>query len=234
MGMEGAHQIDASMGALRMMYKLGVRYMTLTHTCNNPVADSCANECSDPVDCRVGQCAPDHVCTEPQTVGVTPFGSKVLKEMNRLGMLIDLSHVTPQAMRKAISESRAPVIFSHSAAFALCDNDRNVPTDVLELLPHQDGVVMVTFVDSFVACGKANATLDTVADHIDYIVRGKCPSWRSDCNPGAVFKGIGASHVGYGSDFDGAAMPRNLETPARFVNLTAELFRYLIRVYCSC
>lgn len=124
-GVEGGHSIDASLSVLRMFYDVGVRYLTLTHTCHTAWADSC------------GPQAPIHN-------GLTEFGVGVIKEMNRLGMLVDLSHVSHQSMRQAINVSLAPVIFSHSSAYSLCKTPRNVPDDVIESLMEKDGVVMVS------------------------------------------------------------------------------------------
>ena len=125
-GMEGGHSIDSSLGALRMFHRLGARYMTLTHSKNTPWADSATDK--------------------PALNGLSPFGEQVVREMNWLGMLVDLSHVSPDTMKDAIAVSEAPVIFSHSSARALNDVPRNVPDDVLQLLPKNGGVVMVTFV----------------------------------------------------------------------------------------
>lgn len=128
-GMEGGHSIDGSLAMLRMTYVLGARYMTLTHTKNVPWADS-AND-------------------EPRNHGLSSFGEQVVLEMNRLGMLVDLSHVSPDTMRSAIKISKAPVIFSHSCARALCDDPRNVPDDVLKMVATNNGIVMVTFFPQF-------------------------------------------------------------------------------------
>jgi membrane dipeptidase len=125
-GMEGGHSIDSSLGALRMMYRLGARYMTLTHSLNTPWADSSTDT--------------------PAHGGLTPFGEEVVGEMNRLGMLVDLSHVSPDTMADALRVTRAPVIFSHSSAKAIANVPRNVPDDILAQMPQNGGVVMVTFV----------------------------------------------------------------------------------------
>ncbi|WP_205481225.1 dipeptidase [Sphingomonas arenae] len=130
-GMEGAHQIGDSMAALRRFHDLGVRYMTLTHTKTNTVADSGTDE--------------------PQHQGLSPFGQEVVKEMNRLGMLVDLSHVSPETAIAAIQLSRAPVIFSHSNAKSIADHPRNVPADVLRQLAFNRGVVMVNFYPVFLS-----------------------------------------------------------------------------------
>ena len=223
-GMEGGHSIDGSLQALRMMYRLGARYMTLTHSLNVPWADSATDE--------------------PKAGGLTPFGETVVSEMNYLGMLVDLSHVSPDTMRDAIRVSEAPVIFSHSSAKALCRVARNVPDEILALLPKNGGVVMVTFVPGFVsqaiadwnakirdqrtkwqdeiadeaarkaaeaAWRKANpepkATIATVADHIDHIR-----------------KVAGIDHVGIGGDFDGIDYgPDGLENVSKYPDLVAEL-----------
>ena len=130
-GMEGGHSIDNSLGVLRQLYDAGARYMTITHSKNVDWADSATD-------------APKHG-------GLTKFGEEVIREMNRLGMLVDLSHVSPDTMKDAMAVSEAPVIFSHSSARALDAHPRNVPDDVLRLLPQDGGVVMVTFVPSFVS-----------------------------------------------------------------------------------
>ena len=130
-GMEGGHSIDNSLGALRMFHRLGARYMTLTHSKNTPWADSATDK--------------------PALNGLSPFGEQVVREMNWLGMLVDLSHVSPDTMKDAIAVSEAPVIFSHSSARAVNDVPRNVPDDVLQLLPKNGGVVMVTFVPGFLS-----------------------------------------------------------------------------------
>jgi membrane dipeptidase len=180
-GIEGAHQIDGSLSSLRMMYLLGTRYMTLTHVCHTAWADSAA--------------------LAPIYGGLTPFGEIAIKEMNRLGMMVDLSHVSEDVMRHALRISEAPIIFSHSSAKAVCGHVRNVPDDILDLVKENGGVVMINFSADFIACGPDGedngsiATIETVADHIMHI--------RSR---------IGPNHIGLGSDFDGIAkVPVGLE-----------------------
>jgi membrane dipeptidase len=215
-GMEGGHSIDSSLAVLRMFYRLGARYMTLTHSSNTPWADSSTDT--------------------PALGGLSEFGSDVVREMNRLGMIVDLSHVSADTMHDALDVAEAPVIFSHSAARALCDHPRDVPDDVLQRLPDNGGVVMVTFVPSFVsqevrdyerrrdaerkrvgeehgmeAWDQANpaprATLQQVADHIDHIKEV-----------------AGIDHIGIGSDFDGiTSVPVGLEDVSKYVDLTREL-----------
>jgi len=220
-GIEGGHQIDGSVGALRMMYLIGARYMTLTHNCNNEIADAASGGCANDVDCRAGTCV-NGACTLPQTIGVSPFGIKVIHEMNRLGMLVDLSHVSPNAMRVALNVTKAPVIFSHSSAYALCAHVRNVPDDVLLKVRENGGIVMIAFLNSFISCVETSANLSQVVDHIDYIIKGICPNWKPNCSNG--FPGIGVDYVGYGSDFDGATyFPTGLKDVGDFINLTAEL-----------
>jgi membrane dipeptidase len=226
-GMEGGHSIDNSLADLRMFYRLGARYMTLTHTANTPWADSANGP------------AEHH--------GLTPFGEAVVKEMNWLGMLVDLSHVSPETMASALKVAQAPVIFSHSDARALNDHIRNVPDDILQLLPKNGGVVMVTFVPGFVS-PKVNAwnkerqtaedankllypndparvkalmskwdattpmpqaTIAEVADHVDHIR-----------------KIAGIDHIGIGSDFDGITQTiPGLEDVSKYPALTAELLK---------
>jgi membrane dipeptidase len=149
-GMEGGHSLDGSFGALRQFYATGARYLTLTHTCNNEIGDSSANGCADNNDCRKGTCV-SGTCSEIQTAGITEFGKETIREMNRLGMFVDLSHVSPTAMKVALEVTRAPVIFSHSSAKALCPVERNVPNEILLKVQENGGVVMVTFVPSFVS-----------------------------------------------------------------------------------
>jgi membrane dipeptidase len=187
-GMEGGHSIDNSLATLRMFYAAGARYMTLTHSTNIRWADSGTDM--------------------PKVAGLSKFGEEVVREMNRLGMLVDLSHTSADAMRDAIRVSEAPVIFSHSDARALNDHGRNVPDDVLQLVRRNGGVVMVTFVPGFLT-STGKATLADVANHMDH-----------------VRKVAGADHVGIGSDFDGIeTVPVGLEDVSKYPALTAELLR---------
>ncbi|MGE3803153.1 MAG: dipeptidase, partial [Gemmataceae bacterium] len=128
-GVEGGHSIDNSLGVLRILHQLGVRYMTLTHTETLDWADSATDE--------------------PRSKGLSEFGAQVIAEMNRLGMLVDISHVSVDTMKDALRLSKAPVIASHSSAFALCEHPRNVPDEVLKLLPRNGGVIMVNFYPGF-------------------------------------------------------------------------------------
>ncbi|HYJ74826.1 MAG TPA: dipeptidase, partial [Kineosporiaceae bacterium] len=139
-GMEGGHSIGESLGALRMLYALGARYMTLTHNDNTRWADSATDE--------------------PVHGGLTAFGREVVAEMNRIGMLVDLSHVAPATMQAALDVVRAPVIFSHSSARALCDHPRNVPDEILAQLAANGGVCMVAFVPGFVVQAAADWMLE--------------------------------------------------------------------------
>jgi len=187
-GMEGGHSIDDSLAALRMFHAAGARYMTLTHGTNLRWADSGTDK--------------------PRSGGLSRFGEEVVREMNHLGMIVDLSHTSSETMEDAIRVSEAPVIFSHSDARALRDHGRNVPDNVLRLLPKNGGVVMVTFVPNFlVRDGKA--TLTDVANHMDH-----------------VRKVAGPDHVGIGGDFDGiTTVPVGLEDVSKYPALTAELLR---------
>ena len=186
-GVEGGHAIDSSLGTLRQLYQLGARYMTLTHTCDTPWA---------------------HSCVDPTPLGLNDFGVRVVHEMNRLGMLVDISHVSNYTMSDVLDVSKAPVIFSHSSAYTLCANPRNVPDNILMRMPQNDGIVMVNFFPYFISCS-ANASYLQVADHIDHIV-----------------KVAGVDHVGIGSDFDGIpVVPVGLEDVSKYPNLFAELIR---------
>ncbi len=225
MGAEGGHSIANSLGTLRGLYALGVRYMTLTHNDNNDWADSATDQ--------------------PNVGGLSAFGHEVVREMNRLGMLVDLSHVAATTMRDALDTSTAPVIFSHSSSRAVCDHPRNIPDDVLERLPANGGMAMVTFVPKFVlqaavdwtAAADANlrahgfhhldttaeamkvhrafeegnprpvATVSTVADHLDH-----------------MREVAGIDHLGIGGDYDGTAFtPDGLDDVSGYPNLLAEL-----------
>jgi membrane dipeptidase len=187
-GMEGGYSIDNSLATLRMFNALGARYMTLTHSTNIAWADSGTDTA------KAG--------------GLTKFGEEVVREMNRLGMLVDLSHTSPGTMEDAIRVSEAPVIFSHSDARAVHEHGRNVPDNVLALLPKNGGIVMVTFVPGFLT-GEPKATLAHVADHMDHIR-----------------KTAGADHVGIGGDFDGfTGPPAGLEDVSKYPGLIAELLR---------
>jgi membrane dipeptidase len=204
-GMEGGHSIDDSLPTLRMFYALGARYMTLTHNGNLRWADAAADK--------------------PGVGGLSKFGEEVIREMNRLGMLVDLSHVSADTMEDALRVSEAPVIFSHSSARALCNVPRNVPDNVLQLTAKNGGVVMVTFVPGFISQAVADfdakpeaerkgqtppiATLAQVADHIDHIR-----------------KVAGIDHIGLGGDFDGITqVVAGLEDVSKYPDLTAELLK---------
>lgn len=204
-GMEGGHSIDNSLGILRMTYALGARYMTLTHTKNTDWADSCADK--------------------PQHHGLTSFGEKVVLEMNRLGMLVDLSHVSDETMLAALKVSKAPVIFSHSSARMICNNPRNVPDDILKLTAANGGVVMVCFMPGFVVqresadldeWEKENERLKKLFPHDSGKVEQEMAAWRKahpEPRRGTILdvanhidhirKVAGIGHIGLGSDFDG-------------------------------
>ena len=188
MGMEGGHAIENSLGALRAFYDLGVRYMTLTHNGTLDWADA-AND-------------------EHRHGGLTEFGREVVREMNRMGMLVDLSHTSPETMNDALDVAEAPVIWSHADARGVRDHPRNVPDQVLRRLPDNGGVVMVTFVPSFLT-ENDEATLGDVADHIEHVVEL-----------------AGIQHVGIGGDFDGiSSTPVGLEDVSTYPALFLELAR---------
>jgi membrane dipeptidase len=224
LGAEGGHSIASSMGTLRALHALGVRYLTLTHNRNVPWADSATDK--------------------PAAGGLTAFGREVVREMQRLGMLVDLSHVSAGTMNDAIDAAEAPIIFSHSSARAICDHPRNVPDDVLARLPRNGGVCMVTFVPAFVsqACRdwerefaaemerrgldptnmasrdqqkdewaaghpRPSATLAEVANHIEH-----------------VREVAGSDHIGIGGDYDGTdQLPDGLADVSCYPALFTEL-----------
>ncbi|XP_055061345.1 dipeptidase 2 [Misgurnus anguillicaudatus] len=188
---EGGHTIDSSLPALRMFYQLGVRSMALTHTCNTPWAESSSKL---------------YQFYQRKNNSLTEFGKAVVSEMNRLGMLVDLSHSSWETARAVLKHSAAPVIFSHSSAYAVCNNIRNVPDDLLMLLKTNGGLIMVNFYSSFVACSN-EANVSMVADHFDHIKRV-----------------IGAESIGIGADFDGAlGFPRDLDDVSKYPALISEL-----------
>ncbi len=226
-GMEGGHSIDSSMAALRMMFALGARYMTLTHSRNTPWADAATDT--------------------PAHGGLTPFGEAIVHEMNRLGMLVDLSHVSAETMADALRVAKAPVIFSHSSARALCDHPRNVPDDILQQLPKNGGVVMVNFYPGFVAPDAAPRALEGFAvmnrlqqahPNDEAAVNTALKEWqKSHPLPPATLamvadhiehirKVAGIDHVGLGGDLDGIDVtPKGLEDVSKYPDLTAELLR---------
>jgi membrane dipeptidase len=226
LGVEGGQAIENSLGALRAYYDLGVRYMTLTHSTTLDWADAAGDT--------------------PRHSGLTKFGEEVVREMNRLGMLVDLSHVTPETMEDAIRVSEAPVIFSHSSARAVCDHVRNVPDEILKLLPRNGGVVMVTFVAAFVSPEVATASAPLFAEmkararelkdpaelqklHKDMAAR--MPKIKVTISQVAdhidhIRKVAGVDHVGLGGDYDGnEAWPEGMEDVSSYPKLFAELIR---------
>jgi membrane dipeptidase len=225
LGMEGGHALENSLGALRAYHELGVRYMTLTHNRTLDWADAAGD-------------APRHS-------GLTRFGEEVVREMNRLGMLVDLSHVTPETMDDALRVSEAPVIFSHSSARALCNVPRNVPDAVLQRVTKNGGVVMVTFVAGFVSQEFADATGPLWAEYrrrTRELAPGERQRVYREMMASArlprvtigqvadhvehVRKLAGADHVGLGGDFDGNEQwPEGLDDVSRYPYLFAELIR---------
>ena len=223
-GVEGGHSIDNSLGVLRTLYALGTRYMTLTHSDTLDWADSATDK--------------------PRHGGLTPFGEKVVLEMNRLGMLVDISHVSADTMRHALKVSKAPIIASHSSAFALAEHPRNVPDDVLKLLAKNGGVVMVNFYSGFITPEGARAMKEMV--QVSRELRKKYPNpeeykeawaqWRRD-HPfptGSVHDVVdhiehiiqvaGVDHAGLGSDYDGiGTVPAQLEDVSTYPLITQEL-----------
>jgi membrane dipeptidase len=223
-GAEGGHSIDCSLGTLRQLHELGVRYLTLTHNANTPWADSATDA--------------------PVAGGLTAFGREVVREMNRLGMMVDLSHVSADTMRAALEVAEAPAIFSHSSARAVTDSPRNAPDDVLEALARGGGVCMVTFVPKFVnaACADAHRELVAAAaaegvpeaDGVRFAELER--AWVLDHpQPTATLADVvahvehvrevaGIDHVGLGGDYDGVEeLPAGLEDVSTYPALLAAL-----------
>jgi membrane dipeptidase len=223
-GVEGGHSIDNSLGVLRCLHALGTRYMTLTHTDTLDWADSATDV------------AKHH--------GLTPFGESVVLEMNRLGMLVDISHVSADTMRHALKVTKAPLIASHSSAFALAGHPRNVPDDVLKLVAKNNGVVMVNFYSGFITQEGARLGPEMVKAYRDLKkqypkeqeFKAAYAAWKSEhpMPTGSIhdvvdhiehiIKVAGIDHVGIGSDFDGiGSCPKQLEDVSCYPYITQEL-----------
>jgi len=224
-GIEGGHSIGNSLAVLRQLYALGARYMTITHSDNNDFADSAT--------------------ADPAHNGLTPFGKLVIAEMNRLGMLVDLSHVAPKTMHDVLDITAAPVIFSHSSARAITDHARNVPDEVLRRVKENDGVVMVSWVPTFSSeKARANdAAKDAETARLKALYRGQpekvkalLTEWEAAHPvPNATVQDVadhidhvvqvaGAEHVGLGADLDGiTSTPQGLDSVAAYPTLFAEL-----------
>ncbi|GAB3692214.1 dipeptidase [Saccharopolyspora tripterygii] len=227
MGAEGGHSINCSLATLRAFYELGVRYLTLTHNDNTPWADAATDE--------------------PAAHGLTRFGVEVVREMNRMGMLVDLSHVAADTMRDALRASRAPVVFSHSSSRAVCTHPRNIPDDVLAQLPGNGGVAMATFVTKFVL---QESVEWTAAAQRELVARGLSDLSGTDeakavlrefeaANPQPVATSktvadhldhmrevAGIDHIGVGGDYDGTIfLPEDLDDVSGYPNLIGELLR---------
>jgi len=222
LGGENGRALENSLGALRAYYELGMRYMTLTHGRGTDWADSATD------DARHG--------------GLTAFGREVVREMNRLGMLVDISHVSPSVMYQVLDVSEAPVIFSHSSARGLTDHPRNVPDDVLRRLPANGGVVMITFIPAFVSTKvmkweepltrKLQGTtaiedMTRLEKEHERIAGPKPKATLADVADHIEYAArvAGVDHVGIGSDFAGVTMPEGLEDVSRYPHLIAELIR---------
>jgi membrane dipeptidase len=234
MGAEGGHSIDCSLAVLRVLRRLGVAYMTLTHNQNVPWADAATDV--------------------PAVGGLSDFGRDVVVEMNRIGMLVDISHVSPATMQAALDLSRAPVIFSHSSCRALTDHVRDVPDAALERLAGNGGVVMITFVPDFVSqeCADRSAAEDAqrhalgldkvtiytehAGEHLDPAVVAELDRWRAENpEPKATLAQVadhveharevaGVAHIGLGGDYDGTeSLPIGLEDVSCYPALLAEL-----------
>ncbi|KAI0471050.1 dipeptidyl aminopeptidase [Xylariaceae sp. FL0804] len=193
LGAEGLHQAGSSVAVLRQLYALGVRYVTVTHNCDNPFATAASTVTATGVD-----------------AGLTDLGAAAVREMNRLGMMVDLAHTSHEAMRRVLDVTRAPVIFSHSACFALARTYRNAPDDVIARLRDNGGVLMVMFVRRFLnAEDPALADVETVVDHIMHVV--EVAGW---------------DHVGIGGDFDGTVtLATGIESVADYPKLVEAVMR---------
>lgn len=234
MGIEGGHAIEDSLGALRLFYKLGVRYMTLTHTNTNDWADS-EGDINNP--------------NVAHHNGLTDFGRQVIGEMNRIGMMVDISHVADKTFYDVIAATRAPVIASHSSARALANHPRNMSDDMLRAVAKNGGVVMVNFYDGFLDSRKAALALRARAMEDELKVKysgdakrvqDEITAWRAANDPGKtplsvlidhidhIVKVAGVDHVGIGSDFDGVpltGLPEGMEDISKLPVITYELMK---------
>ncbi|MDZ7718262.1 MAG: dipeptidase [Balneolaceae bacterium] len=226
-GMEGGHSIANSLGVLRQFYDLGARYMTITHSRTLDWADAASDN--------------------PEHDGLSEFGEEVIREMNRLGMLVDLSHVTPATMRDAIEISEAPVMFSHSSARAVSGHVRNVPDEILPLVKENNGIIMVTYVGSFVSEELRQYYADRAAyqRRVEYLHPGevdviaeKMEAWDDKHEAPTptlnqladhidhIRDEIGVNHIGIGADYDGTSgLPEGLEDVSTYPDLFAELLK---------
>ena len=226
-GMEGGHSIEDSLAVLRATYDLGARYMTVTHSKNTNWADSATDD--------------------PQFDGLNDFGREVIREMNRLGMLVDLSHVSPATMHDTLDVTAAPVIFSHSSAFAVCNHVRNVPDDVLLRVRDNGGVVMVVFLGYYVSedlrtwaerrqAERATLSKDQSGDNVAFTA-GLAAWDRVNPKPRATIAQvvdhidhirdmIGVDYIGLGGDYDGtSSLPVGLEDVSKYPDLIVEILR---------
>jgi membrane dipeptidase len=223
LGMEGGHSLENSLGALRSYYDLGVRSMTLTHNVTLDWADAAMDA--------------------PKRQGLTPFGKEVVREMNRLGMLVDLSHVSPRVMGDALDVSEAPVIFSHSSTRALTEHPRNVPDEILKRLPGNGGVILITFVPPFVSTEVAawwaplqqKFASTTTREEVEKLKRER--EAEAGPEPRATLSQVadhieharrvaGVEHIGIGGDYPAeAGAPEGLEDVSKYPDLFAELIR---------
>lgn len=224
-GMEGGYSIEGSIPVLRQLYEMGARYMTLTHSDSLEWADSGTDV--------------------PRSGGLSPFGEEVVREMNRLGMMVDISHVSPDAMKAALKVTKAPVIFSHSSARGVADHPRNVPDDVLRLTAENGGVVMVNFFSAFIVPESAERDVKRMAyrREIDMTITDEgeieqaMKRWDAENGRGGrgtihtlvdhidhIVKVAGVDHVGIGSDYDGVTMlPEQLEDVSTYPYITQAL-----------
>src|SRR5713226_8335299 len=234
MGMEGGHMIDDDLGTLRIYAALGIRYLTLTHGSNTDWADSSTDE--------------------PKHNGLTPFGKSVVRELNRLGVLVDISHVSDKTFYDVVETSRAPMIASHSSCRALCDVPRNMTDDMIRALAKKGGVIQINYNTGFLSQELAEArrkiskeldardaaTQERYGENEALVIReqertrreltaeGKLPrvSWEKIVEHiDHVVKLVGADHVGLGSDFDGATMPEGMEDCSKLPRMTEALLR---------
>ncbi|OWB70871.1 hypothetical protein B5S31_g552 [[Candida] boidinii] len=192
LGVEGLHQCDLSLAVVRQYFDLGVRYITLTHNCDNPFATAASS---------IAAGKPDK--------GLTKYGASCIEEMNRLGMIVDLSHVSHKTMLDVLEITKAPVLFSHSSVYSLTNHERNVRDDVLQLVKTNGGVVCINFFPMFLKQqSKENVTIEDAVDHVKYII---------DL--------IGWDHVGFGSDFDGIPQgPVGLEDVSKYPDLVKKVW----------